>query len=424
MTLQKQRYLIGHRPQLHNDAKASIASPAVHFLRAAAPWCRWGVLAEVHTSPDRWSDALSYGLEATRLQRMGIDDALVVECEVRVHEGALGIGVTAADNSTFVCHERVVGADAGQTTARLYVRDLRSANRVLFRNVAGGNRATRFDLLNLSAHTKPNGRFFQTSWSQGGGVIPVSELRRALTWSQDVWDTPFRPAEVRPSTGVITIVDVDALPGHLAADSSPNLPSGYWDKPLTQWKMEVDDAPILEWLWRWFSPRRHFEFGTWEGFGATLVARATEADIWTVNLPEGETGTDGSSLYAATDSGSFIGRLYRESGYASRVHQLLSDSRQLDLQSLGTGIFDSILIDGGHTPDVVTSDTDKALQALRPGGLCVWHDFCPEPEVLAANLAPLGVVQAIAENFDRWSSAFEQIFWIRKSWILVGIARR
>ena len=110
-------------------------------------------------------------------------------------------------------------------------------------------------------------------------------------------------------------------------------------------------------------------------------------------------------------------------GVAGRVHQLLGDSRAFDTAAFGADFFDTVLIDGGHTPDVVESDTEKALAVLRPGGLCVWHDFCPDPDTLSRNLAPLGVVQAIAENIDRWQPLFERIFWIRKSWILVGVRK-
>ncbi len=57
---------------------------------------------------------------------------------------------------------------------------------------------------------------------------------------------------------------------------------------------------------------------------------------------------------------------------------------------------------------------------LRPGGLCVWHDFCPDPEALSAQPAPFGVVQAIVENIARRQPLFDRLYWIRKSWILVG----
>jgi predicted O-methyltransferase YrrM len=213
------------------------------------------------------------------------------------------------------------------------------------------------------------------------------------------------------------VADLPALYGQ---PSPPAWPPSGGDKPLDRWKMETDDAPILEYLWRLWRPRRHLEFGTWEGFGATLVGQSTGAEIWTINLPQGESGSDGESPYASSDAGDNIGWRYRAAGFGPRVQQLLCDSRDFETNRFASNFFDTVLIDGGHTPDVVENDTDKALSVLHPGGLCIWHDFCPDAAALSRNLAPLGVVQAIVENIGRWQPLFERLYWIRKSWILVG----
>jgi predicted O-methyltransferase YrrM len=424
MTRQIVENLFLHEPRLHNCAEGRMPSLALRFIRAALSWRDCGALIDVRTAPERWSNALSYELIDSSLRRLGDGDALIVECKVQVHEGMLGVGVTAGDVSTFVCHERAVPIAVGVQTISLYVREPRTAVHLLFRNIADNGISTRFELLEISAQSRPGGRSFRPSWSAGGGVIPIAELNGAVAWARDVWDAPYKSGGPACSIGSLSIVDTESLATHLGASLPLVLPQSSRDKPLTQWKMEVDDAPILEWLWRWHAPRRHLEFGTWEGFGTVLVARSTEAEIWTINLPDGEVGMNGASLYESTDAGATIGRLYRDAGVSSRVHQLLIDSRQLDPGVFADQPFDSVFIDGGHTPDVVRSDTEKALGLLRPGGLCVWHDFCPDPEVLGVSLAPLGVVKAVADNFDRWSLSFEKLFWIRNSWILAGITRK
>lgn len=424
MTLHAIRGLFHAEPRLHNDSESSSFAPAVRFIRDIVPWGNSGVMIKVRTAPERWSNALSYELIDSSLQRLGDGDALIVECKVQVHEGMLGVGVTAGDVSTFVCHERAVPVEVGVQTIRLFVREPRAARHLLFRNIADNGVSTRFELLRISAQSRLGGRNFRPSWSAGGEAMPVEELKDLVAWAGDVWDAPFKSHGSACLSGSLPIVDTEKLAAYLGAADQLLLSPLARGKPLTQWKMEVDDAPILEWLWRWHAPRRHLEFGTWEGFGAALVARNTDAEIWTVNLPDGEIGANGSSLYESTDAGATIGRLYREAGFAPRVHQLLCDSRKLDPGIFAGQPLDSVFIDGGHTPDVVQSDTEKALVLLRPGGLCVWHDFCPDPEVLSVNLAPLGVVQAVVDNFDRWRAAFEQLFWIRRSWILVGIARK
>jgi predicted O-methyltransferase YrrM len=349
---------------------------------------------------------------------------LIVECRVRVRKGQLGIAVASADSPHFISHERVLSAEDSIQRVRLWVGRPIDADSVIFRNVASDGIVTEFELYDLSAEAMTSGSAFPVSWSEGSTSIPLAELDGALAWAQTVWDVPSNGRRPAVSVGGLEIVDVDELAALLGPTAQPTLPPNAATKALSDWKMETDDAPILEALWRTVAPRRHLEFGTWEGFGTALVARVTDAEIWTLNLPEGEAGRDGATLYAATDAGSSIGRLYRQAGYGDRVHQILCDSRAFDTAPFESNPFDTVLIDGGHTPDVVASDTLKALRVLRPGGTCVWHDFCPDPETLRRNMAPLGVVQAAVENFAVWAAAFERLFWIRKSWILVGLDRK
>lgn len=421
---QQIRGLIQDRPDVHNGSQAKVPSSVFRALRNVVPWSMGGALIEAKTAPEQWSYALSYPLREEALRGLSSDDALIIECRLQVHEGDLGVSVIGSDYSSFASRERTVRADAAPATVRVWVRDPRKASHLLFRNAASDGTATRFDILNLRAHRMPNGRDFQASWSSPAShTIPLTELGRALAWAGTTWDHPFPVRPLVATSAALEIVDTAALPSVLGVtgDAAPPVAE---DKALADWKMETDDAPILEYLWRTVAPRRHLEFGTWEGFGAALIARVTDAEIWTLNLPEGETDADGETLYSSTDSGQFIGRLYREAGVAPRVHQILCDSREFDTRPFEQDRFDTVLIDGGHTPDVVASDTEKALRVVRKGGTCVWHDFCPDPDTLSRNLAPLGVVQAVVENFDDWSARFDRLFWIRKSWILVGLGAK
>lgn len=406
--------MIGTRvPTLHNGSVAKRQSVFAKALHAILPSDTKPAFIAVSTAAGRWSDALSFPVDPAR--GLSDNDAVIVECKVRVLEGRLGMGLTAADGSTFVSHERTVPADRAAGTLRIWTGEPARARHLLFRNLEPDGNPTRFELFGVAAHIMPGGRSFAAPWSDPSvTVIEGGELGRLVEWAQLVWNAPFprRPGGT-PATASIDIVNAEDLP-------AIELPPGARDKSLADWKMETDDAPILKSLWRARAPRRHLEFGTWEGFGAALVADSTSAEIWTLNLPEGEAATDGSSLYASTDAGQRIGWKYRAAGVAGRVHQILADSRAFDTAAFAADFFDTVLIDGGHTPEVVENDTDKALRVLRPGGLCVWHDFCPDPDALARNLAPLGVVQAIAENIDRWRPLFDRLFWIRKSWILVG----
>ncbi len=223
----------------------------------------------------------------------------------------------------------------------------------------------------------------------------------------------------------LDIVESHELGARLGLQGAFRPPRAIVDVPLTQFRMETDDAIILKQLYRAFRPKRHLEFGTWEGFGVRLCAENCDADIWTVNLPDGERDERELPLYqdarGVSDAGKFIGRLYREAGYEERVTQILADSRNYHWDQFRPGYFDTVLIDGGHTEDCVASDSDVALQLTRVGGLVIWHDFCPDPEVLRDQKAAQGVAAAILTNWARLRPHLSDVFWVRPSWLLIGV---
>jgi predicted O-methyltransferase YrrM len=416
------RGLIRSTPWLFDGASVKSLPGPRRLLQAIMPWTEPAPSLVVTTPRGRWNNAMALELERKRLRQWPADDGLLLECRIRVREGRVGIGLTKADGSTYASRERMVLAKPGIQCPRVWVDEPSEARFLVFRNVDPEGKPTHFDLFDLFADRLPGEGNFAASWEQPSvKTIDVGELVRLLAWARRSWDDPFAAKASQDGlAGSIGVVDVADLPALYEQPSPSAWPPPGGDKPLDRWKMETDDAPILEYMWRLWRPRRHLEFGTWEGFGATLVGQSTGAEIWTVNLPQGECGGDGEALYASTDAGNSIGWRYRAAGLERRVHQLLCDSRDFETDGFAADFFDTVLIDGGHTPDLVENDTDKALRVLRPGGLCIWHDFCPDPSALSRNLAPLGVVQAVVENIARWRPLFERLYWIRNSWILVG----
>jgi predicted O-methyltransferase YrrM len=223
-------------------------------------------------------------------------------------------------------------------------------------------------------------------------------------------------------------------------------------KRLDQWKMEDDDAPIFEFLYRAHRTQRHLEFGTWQGWGTSLCLESCDATVWTINLSDGESRADGSwayghrvldrgntpqgivtatygedelgpQTYHRTDAGGYIGRIYREKGLGHRVCQIYCDSRQWDTTNFPAGFFDSVLIDGGHQPEVVMNDTGKALALVRSGGLIIWHDFCPLPEIRSQFESVKGVTEGVERLLPELQTQLEHCCWINPSWILVGIKK-
>ena len=251
---------------------------------------------------------------------------------------------------------------------------------------------------------------------------------------------------------MINVVPFNELHTRLGLSKSLTLPESSLAKPLTAWKMEEDDAPILRYLFRNGGIHRHLEFGTWQGIGVLYCLEETDATVWTINLLEGEeqiTGEwaygeqfedssnlpvcsnkmefhddkSGTTVWHQTDALGFIGRYYRGKGFGSRVCQIYCDSRNWDTSHYPEGFFDSALIDGGHTEEIVASDTRKAMRLVRPGGLVLWHDFCPDPDVHARCASPRGVHRAISTSWPWLEHELQDAFWIKPSWLLVGIKR-
>ena len=246
----------------------------------------------------------------------------------------------------------------------------------------------------------------------------------------------------------IPVLSLAALAGRLQWPPPPAAPNPGW----AAWNTEVDDARILRYLYRHHQPRRHLEFGTWQGFGTCLCLESCAATVWTLNVPDGEAKADGSWAYGErvidesksppgavtanygqdeagprtyhrTDAASYIGRLYREKQLGHRVCQVYCDSRAWDVSAFPPGFFDSVLIDGGHQTEVVLNDTRKAMPLLRPGGLMLWHDVCPDPAIIAGSTAVQGVMAAIEALRPELEQQFPLLCWIDPSYLLVGIKK-
>lgn len=225
-------------------------------------------------------------------------------------------------------------------------------------------------------------------------------------------------------------------------------PNSDENKHPKEWKMELDDSPIFRYLFRNLKPRRHLEFGTWQGYGTNLVAEECSATIWTINGPFGEESENGHSAYGhdtdektktgiyswaekvgfsdhktnpnhfyRTDGLGFIGRFYVQNGHGNRVCQIYSNSIDWDTSQYPEGFFDSALVDGGHQFDVVKNDTIKAINLVREGGVVIWHDFCPSIDYSSS----LDVVHYITKDRDFINENFSDLFWIYPSFILVGV---
>ena len=126
-----------------------------------------------------------------------------------------------------------------------------------------------------------------------------------------------------------------------------------------------------------------FEFGTCTGKTAYLWARNAPPTATIVTLTLAPHGR-GDHHAESTDDPRDIEYAVRESNYSSflysgtdvehKIEQLFGDSKALDV-ARWAGRCDVVFVDGSHAYSYVMSDSVKALELVRPGGLVLWHDY-------------------------------------------------
>jgi FkbM family methyltransferase len=377
----------------------------------------------------RWAYAASWERAATA----NVQGPLLVEVEVTTRGGKVGLGCISPAMDSYLGPEIFVPPASERQMVALNIPDGGAVGHLMLRNADEQGR-------NSTARIHRVGVFRSLPTSQRPGSPLLAKDKRRLSLAE--CEAAF--SGIAPSVQAVSVAEpgIDIVPvEELGAALGFGIPfvaeRRVYRRGLAGFQTEIDEAAIYAYIYRNAKPRRHLEFGTWEGFGVVVCARTCDAEIWTINLPEGEKSAEGIPLYGSTardssggvgtgqvlagDSGERIGWRYREAGFAPRVHQILCDSRDFDVSQFAPGFFDTILIDGGHNSDVMASDTRKALQLLRTGGIMIWHDFCPDVEVLRRHQAPRGVVRAVIDNFAEWRRNFSKMMWIRPSWMLIGV---
>lgn len=129
--------------------------------------------------------------------------------------------------------------------------------------------------------------------------------------------------------------------------------------------------------------RLMFEFGTCTGKTAYLWARNSPpgAHVVTITLrPEdrssyrGATGDDVHDTEAALAESEFARFVYSGTDVEGKVEQLFGDSKTVDVSPWANRC-DLVFVDGSHAYSYVLSDSRKAIELARPGGLVLWHDY-------------------------------------------------
>ena len=126
-----------------------------------------------------------------------------------------------------------------------------------------------------------------------------------------------------------------------------------------------------------------FEFGTCTGRTAYLWTRNSppNARVYTLTLdpahepdykpdPEDD-ARDQSDALAETSNKRY---LYTGTDVEHKITQLYGDSKTFDANQFPQAC-DLIFVDGSHARSYVASDSEKALQMIKAGGLILWHDY-------------------------------------------------
>ncbi len=141
----------------------------------------------------------------------------------------------------------------------------------------------------------------------------------------------------------------------------------------------VKDIVTLCIMARLIKAERVFEIGTLDGYTALHFAMNTpeQAEVYTLDLPPNhsaslkatETDKAHQARHAAVTRYRFDG-----SPNQMKIHCLFGDSAEFDYSPFAQSI-DLFFIDGAHSYEYVKSDTMKALECVRRGGMVVWHDY-------------------------------------------------
>lgn len=141
---------------------------------------------------------------------------------------------------------------------------------------------------------------------------------------------------------------------------------------------DIKDYEALSAIALHYRPRRIFEIGTYLGvtsdFFLSLLPECEVVSIAYRNLRWRITGKSYNNSELSREQ---IGSEVLEDN-RTRFTQLYGDSHKLKSQSLVReyGHFDLVFIDGDHSAQGVSLDTELAKRIIAPSGVICWHPLC------------------------------------------------
>jgi predicted O-methyltransferase YrrM len=162
------------------------------------------------------------------------------------------------------------------------------------------------------------------------------------------------------------------LPAHDLAELMPGIEAVKVSIQASQltdrhrWTLPIRELMVLAAVCCHVRPLRIFEFGTFTGCSTLAMAMNSLAETEIISL-DLDPNDRGSRRFD-------VGEAYRGTAFASKIRQLLGDSRTVDYSSFYQSM-DLVFIDANHTYPFVKADSDNAFELLSPGGIIIWDDY-------------------------------------------------
>jgi predicted O-methyltransferase YrrM len=213
----------------------------------------------------------------------------------------------------------------------------------------------------------------------GGSVASLSLLGKPRTLFEYATESLFLYKSLSGRRGIAEKFVFEVLPGDKQYDlaiANFQCEEG-WMRRTGSYST---DLISLCQLCRALKPRMIFEIGTLRGYTALHMAMNSRPDcrILTLDLPKDKAQaavrlrtTLMDDLHSQMEVTEYY---FCGTPHASNIQLLFGDSAVFDFSPYHKKI-DLFFIDGAHSYDYVRSDTENALQCVRPGGAIAWHDF-------------------------------------------------
>ena len=146
--------------------------------------------------------------------------------------------------------------------------------------------------------------------------------------------------------------------------------------PAALGNLALHELVILSTICMYSKPARLFEFGTYDGLTTLHMAMNSpaEAQVFTIDLDQNDPLRFKETDDTFYTQGVVVGQIFHEHAEKSKIEQIFGNTLDFDSTML-FGLVDFIFVDAGHAYNLVKSDSCKALEMVRPGGIILWHDY-------------------------------------------------